>query len=45
MKAVHKGTILAESDHTEVVEHNHYFPREEVKMDYLTKSATQYTCS
>ncbi|MCC5895572.1 MAG: DUF427 domain-containing protein [Alkalibacterium sp.] len=44
MKAVFKDVVLAESQNTEVVETNHYFPRTDVKMEYLTKSDTQYTC-
>ncbi len=44
MKAVYKDTVLAESNDTEVVEGNHYFPREDVKMEYFTKSDKQYTC-
>lgn len=44
MKAVLNGVVLAESNHTEVVENNHYFPREDVKMDYFTKSDKEYTC-
>ncbi|MFO8068724.1 MAG: DUF427 domain-containing protein [Alkalibacterium sp.] len=44
MKAVFKDIVLAESDHTEVVEKNHYFPREDVKIEYLKKSGKQYTC-
>ncbi|PRY84257.1 DUF427 domain-containing protein [Alkalibacterium olivapovliticus] len=44
MKAVFEETLLAESSNTEVVENNHYFPREDVNMDYLIKSETQYTC-
>lgn len=44
MKAVYKDTILAESTNTEVVEGNHYFPRDDVKMQYFTKSDKEYTC-
>ncbi len=44
MKAVWKNTILAESNETVVVEKNHYFPPESVKMEYLKKSGNQYTC-
>lgn len=44
MKAVYKDVVLAESHNTEVVETNHYFPRDDVKMEYLIKSDTQYTC-
>jgi len=44
MRAVYKNTVLAESDNTEVVEGNHYFPREDVDMDCLTESDKEYTC-
>ena len=44
MKAVYKEVVLAESERTEIVETNHYFPREDVKMDYLVKSDKPYTC-
>jgi uncharacterized protein (DUF427 family) len=43
-KAIWKGVILAESDHTKVVEGNHYFPAESVNMEYLQKSDTRSTC-
>ena len=44
VKAVFKGETLAESDKTEIVEGNHYFPRSSVKKGILTKSKTPYTC-
>ncbi|MCH7882999.1 DUF427 domain-containing protein [Patescibacteria group bacterium] len=44
MKAIWKNTVLAESDKTIVVENNHYFPPESVKMEYLKKSGNQYQC-
>ena len=43
-KAEYGGTILAESDATERVEGNHYFPRDSVNMSLLEPSATRYTC-
>lgn len=30
MRVVYKDVVLAESDRTELVENNHYFPREAV---------------
>ena len=45
MKAIWNNTILAESDKTIVVENNHYFPPESVKMEYLEKSGRTYQCS
>lgn len=36
--------VLAESDTTELVEGNTYFPRSAVDMSGLKESSTQYTC-
>lgn len=44
MKAVFNGTTIAESDDTVVVEGNHYFPPDAVKMEYLQKSGNTYEC-
>ena len=38
------GTVLAQSDHTVVVEGNHYFPRESVVDGVLTDSARTSVC-
>lgn len=43
-KALWKGAVIAESDHTVVVEGNHYFPRSSVKAEYLRSSDTQSVC-
>ena len=43
-KAEYQGTVLAESDHTVVIEGNHYFPRDSVHMELFTDSPTPYTC-
>lgn len=45
MKAVWKGTIIAESDDTVVVEGNHYFPAEAANPSHIRPSATTTTCS
>lgn len=45
MKAIWKGTVVAESDDTVVVEGNHYFPAEAVRKDYLLPSNTKTMCS
>ncbi|HDY73412.1 MAG TPA: DUF427 domain-containing protein [Candidatus Jorgensenbacteria bacterium] len=45
MKAIYKDKIIAESDKTVVVENNHYFPADSVKMEYLQKSGNDYTCA
>ena len=44
MKAVWKGHVIAESDRTIVVENNHYFPPESVKMELLRESRRRSTC-
>jgi len=44
MKATWNGTVIAESDDTEVVEGNHYFPASAVKRGYLRDSATHSVC-
>jgi uncharacterized protein (DUF427 family) len=44
MKARWNGQILAESDHTVVVEGNHYFPPQSVNKEFFRKSDTHTTC-
>ena len=44
MKAVWKGTILAESDETVVVEGNHYFPEESLKHEYFRQNSHHTLC-
>ena len=44
MKAVWHGKVLAESDNTQVVEGNHYFPRESVVAEYFKPRATTSVC-
>ena len=43
-QAVWNGVVIAESDHTEVVEGNHYFPRESVKMELFTPTSRTSGC-
>jgi uncharacterized protein (DUF427 family) len=43
-KAIVDGVVIAESDKTELVEGNVYFPRGSVKMDMFSGSSTPYTC-
>ncbi len=43
-KAIWNGTVIAESDQTEVVEGNHYFPLSSVKQEYLKPSQTTSNC-
>jgi uncharacterized protein (DUF427 family) len=45
VKAIWKGTVLAESDATVVVEGNHYFPRESIRQEHFRPSATRTTCA
>jgi uncharacterized protein (DUF427 family) len=44
VRATWNGTVLAESDHTVVVEGNHYFPAEDVRTEHLEDSTTQSVC-
>ncbi len=44
MRAIWKGTTLAESDQTVVVEGNHYFPPESVDRRYLKPSRMKSLC-
>jgi uncharacterized protein (DUF427 family) len=43
-KATIDGVVIAESDKTELVEGNVYFPRDSVKMDMFSHSPTPYIC-
>lgn len=45
MKAVWRGTVVAESDVTRVVEGNHYFPPEALVAEHFEDSATHTVCS
>ena len=38
------GTVLAESDQTEVVEGNQYFPPDSIKREFFKPSATSSVC-
>jgi uncharacterized protein (DUF427 family) len=44
MKAIWNGEVIAESDATEVVEGNHYFPLGAVHQEYLRESDHHTTC-
>ena len=44
MKAIWKGTVVAESDDTVVVEGNHYFPPGSVRAELLEPSETTTHC-
>jgi uncharacterized protein (DUF427 family) len=43
-RAIWNGATIAESDHTEIVEGNHYFPPESVRREYLRDSAETSVC-
>ena len=43
-KAIWNSTVLAESDHCELVEGNHYFPPEAIRRQHFKPSATHTTC-
>lgn len=44
MKAIWNGQVLAESEHTEVVEGNHYFPPKSINREYFNKSDHSTVC-
>ena len=44
VKAVWNGIVLAQSDRTEVVEGNHYFPPESINQEYFKASDTHTIC-
>jgi uncharacterized protein (DUF427 family) len=39
------GVVVAESDRTQVVEGNHYFPPEALRREHVRESTTHTTCS
>jgi uncharacterized protein (DUF427 family) len=45
VKATWNGAVLAESDRTEVVEGNHYFPPDAVKREFFSESSTHTVCA
>ncbi|WP_016991281.1 DUF427 domain-containing protein [Flavobacterium sp. ACAM 123] len=44
MKAIFNKTVVAQSEHTVVVEGNHYFPLESINSDYFTETIHNTTC-
>ncbi|MBT8487464.1 MAG: DUF427 domain-containing protein [Gemmatimonadetes bacterium] len=44
MKAMWQGAVLAQSDHTVVVEGNHYFPRASVDAKHVSESSRTSVC-
>ena len=45
MKAVWNNEIIAESTDTVLIEGNHYFPPESVRVEFLVESATITECA
>lgn len=43
-KAVWNGAILAQSDQTELVEGNHYFPPHTINHEFFKENKTHTTC-
>ena len=43
-KAIWNGQVLAESDRTEVVENNQYFPPDSINQEFFHPSSTHTTC-
>lgn len=44
MKAIWQGVVLAESDDTVVVEHNHYFPADALVCEHFRESDHTTVC-
>lgn len=44
-RAIWKDVVIAESDRTEIVEGNHYFPADAVRKEYLAPSEKHTVCS
>lgn len=44
IRAIWKGTVLAEAPHTLRVEGNHYFPAESLRAEYFVDSSTKSVC-
>lgn len=43
-RATWNGVVLAESEHTEIVEGNHYFPHDSINREYFAESSTHTNC-
>jgi uncharacterized protein (DUF427 family) len=44
VRAIWNGEVIAESDTTVLLEGNHYFPRQALRMDYLRPSSATSVC-
>ena len=45
MKAIFNNVVIAQSEHTVLIEGNYYFPVESVNTDYLTETNHHSTCA
>ena len=43
-KAIWNQQVIADSDQTEIVEGNHYFPPDSIKSEFFTNSSTTSVC-
>ena len=43
-KAIWNGAVLAASDHTQIVEGNHYFPVDSIKREYFRENENHTVC-
>ena len=44
MKATWNGEIIAECEHTIIIENNHYFPADSIKEEFFMPSTTHTVC-
>ena len=44
MKAIWNNAVIAESDNTEIVEGNHYFPFDSIKPEFFTNTELTTVC-
>ncbi len=44
MKAIWNNQVIAESENTQVVENNHYFPANSINKEFFKASQTHTTC-
>lgn len=44
-KAIWNGVIIAESNQTEIVEGNHYFPADSIRQEYFQPNASSTICA
>ena len=44
MKAMWNNVVIAESDSTEIIDGNHYFPFDSIKSEYFAKTELTTVC-